>query len=344
MKNKKLSVLARIITVLCGSALIIVLFVPLWQIELAAPQYPEGLVLKMYPNKLGGNVDVINGLNHYIGMKTLHANNFMEFTVLPYIIGFFAAFCFWVAVISKRKWLLGLLVSFFLFGVISMTDFYRWNYNYGHDLDPNAAIQVPGMSYQPPILGYKQLLNFGAYSTPDTGGWIVIGVGLLLLFAFIIQFKKKEKPAMKTVNKKLTTALASLLIFVLISCNSDPKPITLGQDACSFCKMSIADNHFGAEIMTKKGKVYKFDDMHCIAGFIKSNEVATSDIKEIWLVNYSEPHNFIPAQKAFLLRSPELHSPMGANIANFDDESKLKDVMKNKKGEELTWDQFISEK
>ncbi|MEO5650514.1 MAG: hypothetical protein ABIR03_11410 [Ginsengibacter sp.] len=191
---QSLNLWPRTITILCGLALIVVLFVPLWQIELAAPQYPEGLVLKMYPNKLAGNVDVINGLNHYIGMKTLHANNFIEFTILPYIIGFFAAFCFLVAIINKRKWLTGLLISFVLFGVIAMIDFYRWNYNYGHDLDPNAAIQVPGMSYQPPLIGYKQLLNFGAYSIPDIGGWIFISVGLLLLTAVIIQYKKKEKP------------------------------------------------------------------------------------------------------------------------------------------------------
>jgi len=344
MKNKKLATLSRVITVICGFALTVVLFVPLWQIELAAPQYPEGLVLKMYPNKLAGNVDVINGLNHYIGMKTLHANNFMEFTILPYIIGFFAAFCFLVAIINKRKWLLGLLVSFFLFGVISMFDFYRWNYNYGHDLDPNAAIQVPGMSYQPPLIGYKQLLNFGAYSIPDTGGWIFIGVGLFLLIAFIIQCKKKEKAVMKTVSKKAATALASLLIFGLMSCNSGPQPIKLGQDACSFCKMSIADKRFGAEIITNKGKVFKFDDMHCIAGFIKSNEVAKSDIKEIWVVNYAEPHNFIPAQKAFLFESADLHSPMGGNIASFDNESKLTDLMKIMKGQPLTWNEFINEK
>jgi copper chaperone NosL len=193
MKNSKLILSARIITFICGLALIVVLFVPLWQIELAAPQYPEGLVLKMYPNKLGGNVDIINGLNHYIGMKTLHANNFIEFTVLPYIIGFFAVLCFLVAIINKRKWLYGLLISFFLFGVIAMIDFYRWDYNYGHDLDPNAAIQVPGMTYQPPLIGYKQLLNFGAYSIPDIGGWIFIGVGLLLLTAVILQFRTKKK-------------------------------------------------------------------------------------------------------------------------------------------------------
>jgi copper chaperone NosL len=192
-QHQKLTLLSRVITIVCGALLIIVLFVPLWQIELAAPQYPEGLVLKMHPHKLAGNVDVINGLNHYIGMKTLHADNFIEFTVLPYIIGFFAAFCFLVALINKRKWLVTLLFSFILFGIISMVDFYRWNYNYGHDLDPNAPIQVPGMSYQPPIIGYKQLLNFGAYSIPDIGGWIFISVGLLLVTAVIIQFKKNKK-------------------------------------------------------------------------------------------------------------------------------------------------------
>jgi copper chaperone NosL len=192
-QHQKLTLLSRVVVMVCGVLLIVVLFVPLWQIELAAPQYPEGLVLKMHPNKLAGNVDVINGLNHYIGMKTLHANNFIEFTVLPYIIGFFVAFCFLVALVNKRKWLSGLLISFVLFGIIAMADFYRWNYNYGHDLDPNAAIQVPGMSYQPPLIGYKQLLNFGAYSIPDTGGWIFISVGLLLLTAVIIQFKKNKK-------------------------------------------------------------------------------------------------------------------------------------------------------
>lgn len=149
---------------------------------------------------------------------------------------------------------------------------------------------------------------------------------------------------MKNLNKRLTTIVASVLLFGLMSCSSGPQPIKLGQDACSFCKMSIVDNHFGGEIITKKGKVYKFDDMHCIAGFIKSNEVDSSGIKEIWLVNYDEPHNFILAQKAFLFESADLHSPMGGNIANFEDESKLTDVMKNMKGQPLTWNEYINGK
>ncbi len=191
MKNQKLTSLSRLLTLLAAIALLIVLFVPLWQIQLAAPQYPEGLVLKMYPHKLGGDVEVINGLNHYIGMKTLHSENFIEFTILPYLIGFFILFALTVFIINKRKWLFALLYSFIAFGIISMVDFYRWNYNYGHDLDPNAPIQVPGMSYQPPILGYKQLLNFGAYSIPDIGGSLFIAAGLMLLLAVFVQIRKK---------------------------------------------------------------------------------------------------------------------------------------------------------
>ena len=73
-----------------GISLFTILFFPMWQIQLSAPQYPEGLVLLIYPNKMGGNVDIINGLNHYIGMKPIHAGDFIEFTILPYIIGFFS--------------------------------------------------------------------------------------------------------------------------------------------------------------------------------------------------------------------------------------------------------------
>ena len=183
----------RILIFLSGILLVAVLFVPLWQIELNVPQYPEGLVLKMYPHKIGGNVDVINGLNHYIGMKTLHTEDFIEFTILPYIVGFFALFCFVVLFLKKQKWLTVLFTLFVIFGIIAMIDFWRWEYAYGHDLNPEAPIQVPGMAYQPPLIGYKQLLNFGAYSIPDVGGILFILVGLLLLVALLIPWYKKRK-------------------------------------------------------------------------------------------------------------------------------------------------------
>ncbi len=194
-ENHNLSILTRTITFFCGLLLVVVLFVPLWRIELDAPQYPEGLLLKMYPNKIAGNVDIINGLNHYIGMKTLHTEDFIEFTILPYIIVFFAVFSMLVSLVlfKSKKWLHILLISFVIFGIVAMVDFWRWEYNYGHNLDPNAAIIVPGMAYQPPLIGYKQLLNFGAFSIPDIGGWIFIGVGLMLVTTEVVEFKKKKQ-------------------------------------------------------------------------------------------------------------------------------------------------------
>ena len=193
--SKKMQPAARWLVLLSAVLLVAVLFVPLWQIELQAPQYPEGLVLKMYPHKIAGDVDIINGLNHYIGMKTLHTEDFVEFTLLPYIIGFFAAWCLLVFFVNKKRWVSVLFWTFLAFGVIAMYDFWRWEYDYGHNLDPNAAIQVPGMSYQPPLIGFKQLLNFGAYSIPDTGGILFIVVGLLLLMAAVAIpfFTKKIK-------------------------------------------------------------------------------------------------------------------------------------------------------
>ncbi len=176
-----------------GVLLAIVLFVPLWQIQLNAPQYPEGLILKMSPHKLGGNVNIINGLNHYIGMKTLHTKDFIEFTILPFIIVFFSLGCFAAALLKRKKWLVILTTLFVLFGVVAMTDFWRWEYKYGHDLNPEAAIQIPGMAYQPPLIGYKQLLNFGAYSIPDIGGYLFIIVGLLLVVCIIIQIRHERK-------------------------------------------------------------------------------------------------------------------------------------------------------
>lgn len=191
--QQRIKSLHRAILFLCGMALFAVILLPLWRIELIAPQYPEGLEMYIYSYKIGGQVAIINGLNHYIGMKELHAADFIEFTVLPYIIGAYALFFLITGFVGRRKLLYVLLGAFILFGVVAMIDFYRWLYDYGHNLDPNAAIIVPGMAYQPPLIGYKQLLNFLAFSIPDIGGWIFIACGILLTYCAFSEWKIAEK-------------------------------------------------------------------------------------------------------------------------------------------------------
>src|SRR5215831_14421218 len=120
MNQKQLPGWVRMIVIISGVALFGVLFLPVWRIQLSAPQYPEGLVLLIYPNKLGGDVDIINGLNHYIGMKTLHAEDFIEFTVLRYIIIAYAVLIFITAIVGKRKLLYATFIAFVLFSIVAM--------------------------------------------------------------------------------------------------------------------------------------------------------------------------------------------------------------------------------
>ncbi len=193
MKTKPLYKITKILLAVLGIGLIVAIFVPIWSIYLSAPQYPEGLSMFIHSDKVSGEYEIINGLNHYIGMKEIHADEFWEFTILPYALGFFAISCFLTAFLNRRKLLYILTSIFLLFGVGFVFDFWRWLYDYGHNLDPRAAIIVPGMSYQPPLFGYKQLLNFEVWSYPNIGGVIMIAAGVILFILAFIEFKNAKK-------------------------------------------------------------------------------------------------------------------------------------------------------
>jgi copper chaperone NosL len=203
----------RILLLIGALILLAVVKFPMWRIDLDAPQYPEGLSLFIYPTHIGGNVDIVNGLNHYIGMKSLHTEDFFEFTILPMIIIGFSALVFLTALTGKRWMLKSVFILFVIFGIVAMIDFWRWEYNYGHNLNPDAPIIVPGMAYQPPLIGFKQLLNFGAYSIPALGGYLFIGVGILLLTINVLEFKFKKR--LKAVTMKPAFAMLLISSFLL---------------------------------------------------------------------------------------------------------------------------------
>lgn len=329
---------SRTLLIFCAIALLAVLFVPMWRIDLDAPQYPEGLMLLIYANKLGGNVDIINGLNHYIGMRTLHADDFPEFKLLPGIIIFFSIVSLIVGILGRRKWLNVLFILFVCFGVIAMIDFWRWEYQYGHDLNPDAAIRIPGMAYQPPLIGFKQLLNFGAYSMPDIGGWIFVGVGAILLLLVILEGRRAKL-------SRNRSAVAGMLVMAvsmttLSGCSTEPEAIRYGKDNCHFCKMTISDQRFGAELVTKKGKIYKFDDAHCILSFMHSDAIDQKDIADVYFTDFTGAHALVKASEAFLLQSELFESPMKGNLAAFAVEDSMKKIATEYTAARISWDQL----
>jgi copper chaperone NosL len=333
MKNK-LSTVTKLFLLVAAAGLVAVLFTPIWRIDLIAPQYPEGLYLTIHANGLEGNVDIINGLNHYIGMKTLHNADFIEFTILPYVIVFFAVL-FAVTMLVSRRWLLNtVFILFVLFGILAMYDFWKWEYDYGHDLDPAAAIIVPGMAYQPPLIGFKQLLNFGAYSFPDTGGWIFIVAGVLLLIAVILEWRKNRSAKRYMV---VSPAAVLLLAIVFSSCNTDPEIIQEGKDQCYSCKMTITDIKYAAEIVTTKGKVYKFDDVYCLLAFNKEKVVTDKQVKDIYLSDFTGEHTLIKAGESFLLQGGQIRGPMNGNIIASGNKDSLLKIATHFNAEETTW-------
>ncbi|CAN5455459.1 hypothetical protein BH11BAC2_BH11BAC2_09780 [soil metagenome] len=330
---KETGTLTRVLLFAASIFLLVSIFTPIWIIELSAPQYPEGLALKIYSNKLGGEVEIINGLNHYIGMKTLHAEEFIEFTVLPYIIGAYALACLLVLFSKKKKMLYFLFGALVIFGIVAMADFWRWEYNYGHNLNPNAAIIVPGMAYQPPLIGYKQLLNFGAYSIPDIGGWLILGSGILLMIGVLLETGILHKRA----NKMAFKVVLLPIILLFNSCeNNKPEAIHYNSDNCLFCGMTISDPKFSAEIVTAKGRILKFDDIICLHNYNTENKDKLSGA-QYFVSEYSGKNDLQPAESCLYTVGGNLKSPMSGNTAAFINSDSCKFYTAKYQSEIIGW-------
>lgn len=190
---KSIKPISRVVVLISALMLISGFFTPLWQILLWAPQYPEGLSMQIWIDHLTGDINTINGLNHYIGMKHIIEADFKEFLYLPKLLTAIIAIGVLAAAWGRRVGLFVFLGSIAALGAWVLYDMYLWGYDYGHNLDPTAAIKVPDMTYQPPLIGYKELLNFLAYSGPHTGGWFMLGSATLVSLVIFYEWKFNKK-------------------------------------------------------------------------------------------------------------------------------------------------------
>lgn len=169
---------------LAAAVSLILMFVfPLWKITLLAPQYPTGLGMLIWINKITGTepatLQNINIMNHYIGMKAIEPDSIPELTFMPYIVMALAGLA--LILVILKKWPLNLVWTILLVvaGVLAVYDFYLWEYDYGHNLNSAAAIKIEGMAYQPPLFGSKKILNFTARSYPRLGAGF-LGLSMIM--------------------------------------------------------------------------------------------------------------------------------------------------------------------
>lgn len=140
--------------------------------------------------------------------------------------------------------------------------------------------------------------------------------------------------------KKFQNYLLISFLLLFFNCNVSPEAINYGSDGCHFCKMTIVDRVHAAEIVTKKGKVYKFDATECMVNFMKDFHVA--DVELYLSNNYTEPEVLIDATKATFLISKNIPSPMGAFLSAFKSKEEAKKMQSEKDGTLYTWDELLS--
>lgn len=194
---KKISNLNRYLIMLVGVLLLLIYFTPLWTIRLEAPQYPEGLGMYIGVNKIQGHDEFdlknINLLNHYVGMEPIIEESIPELLFMPYVLAFMIAGAFFAFFYDRLVMVYLGVLNFFLVGAAGLYDFWRWEYNYGHHLNPHAPISIPGMSYQPPLMGCKQMLNITACSWPYWGGILLFLSVAILFYVIFSEYRKNAK-------------------------------------------------------------------------------------------------------------------------------------------------------
>jgi hypothetical protein len=192
------------------AGILLALFVfcyPLWTMSFQSNQYPDALKLAIHINYLEGqktqmrdDLREINSLNHYIGMRPLLESDFSEFLWLPFMVGFFILATLRAAVFGCLRDLVDIGVLYIYFGMFSAWTFYGRLYEYGHNLNPEAAIKVP--PFTPPFFGQVQIANFWVESFPG-GGTVALGLyGLFLIVAFMIALHKLPQSSGVTVEAR----------------------------------------------------------------------------------------------------------------------------------------------
>lgn len=170
--STKLPVINRILLLVGAIFLGISALLPWWGLKLTAPQYPEGLSIVVHPSKLSGELDIINNLNHYIGMMEISEAGFPELQYIPYIILGIVALIILNIILGYRKLSYIICLLLVIGGVLGIYDMYHWLNTFGTNLDPQAPIEVD--PFVPPVIGENTLANFTTYSSFRIGFYFLV--------------------------------------------------------------------------------------------------------------------------------------------------------------------------
>jgi copper chaperone NosL len=363
--------------VLVGAAallMVLVYFTPLWTIGLVAPQYRDGLGMYISIDEVRGHdahdLQNINILNHYIGMQPIEPDAIPELEWMPKILGALIVTGL-LAAISGNRWVMaGWLAAFLGLGIAGMVDFYMWKVDYGHNLSPDAPIKVPGMTYQPPLIGSKQLLNITASSYPHLGTYILFVASILGLTGVIRAFRRHgreeggsepDAPAGESRPPTTPSAVVSGLVLALLAipaCGPTDRDrseegdrasrdraaaMVYGQDVDPFCGKAVDRVRWGGEFVNADGERTRFRSVECLAGHLLAHGPAAMEGASIRVVDFPDGYRLIPVSDAVFLHTPNLPSPDRLNLMAIhrDNERMILNLQDAYTGPLLNWGQVL---
>jgi copper chaperone NosL len=327
---------SKLIMIVSALMLLALFIFPLWNIALEAPQYPDPIGMNIWINKITdqepNDIKNINLMNHYVGMKEI-PEDLPEFEIFPPVVIGMTVLGLIIGFLGKRKLYVAWFVIMAILGTAGMYDFYLWEYDYGHNLSETAAIKFMDeagkpMAYQPPLIGNATILNFVAKSWPQAGAYFLFAGMLMSLVAFYV-----DKKRIGSVMRNLLLLLG--LSFTLLACEIKPAEINYGADGCSFCTMTIVDNQHAAQLVSDKGKVFKYDAIECMLNDLKAR--SENEIGMLLVNDYNTPGELVNALEATYLISESIPSPMGAFLSAGVDSGQMASLKEVGGGDLYTW-------
>lgn len=173
-------VLPTMVLMLGAMLLVVSIFFPYWQMTLHAPQYPDGLNVELYVNDMAGDVQEIDGLNHYIGMPKLEEAGKLERSFSWLAVGALALLLM-AAVFIHNQWAAILALPVLAYPIVFLADLFYWLYSFGHNLDPRAPLSSSIKPFTPTLLGTGKIGQFKTTAMVGTGFWLAVLASFVIL-------------------------------------------------------------------------------------------------------------------------------------------------------------------
>lgn len=369
---------SRLLMAVAALVMIPAFVLPLWSIGLVAPQYRDGLGMNIYINDIRGHdthdIQNINILNHYIGMQEIHPEQVNTLEIMPVVLGALIVTGLVVAVAGNPWLMTGWLAAFMVAGIAGLVDFYMWNIDYGHNLSPDAPIRIPDMTYSPPLVGTKQLLNITASSYPHVGSFVLGLAALLAGFATWLGFRERreevsgleaddsgsrggKRPVRWPVSLLITGSVGFSVLLGLGGCQEaeapgdGPRPditpaatedrMVYGQDQDPFCRGPVERVRYGGEVRTADGEVLRFRSVECMAAHLNQTSARAHDPAQVRVVDFPHGWRLIDVREATFLHTPNQPGPDALNLMAIGSERMVQNLHDAYTGSLLTWDEVL---